>query len=108
MVQSGPTPGPDETGNERSPEEDQVRVARGLGAPAESHLEEDRYIGVRVNYTSKPAGQLPPEQASLAGDDMAAGEMNAIEQAADAAPPIQDVRITPDEPSVWEALDEEE
>jgi hypothetical protein len=104
MVQPAPEPRPDGADPDRSPEEDPVRVGRGPTAGA--HLEEDPYIGVRVNHTLKPTLPLPPEEASLAGEDMHAGRMNAIEQAAEAASPIEDVRITPDEPSVWEAIDE--
>ena len=105
MVQFVPAR-PDQTGHGRPLEEDQVRVGSGASALAGAHLEEDPYIGVRVNHTVKPTGPLPPEEASLAGEDMHTGRMNAIEQAAEAASPIEDVRITPEEPSVWEAIEE--
>ncbi len=108
MAQPDSAPRPDQTGRVQAPEEDEVRVGRGQTASVGVHLEEDRYIGVRVNHTLKPAGAMPPEEASVAGDDMASGEMNAIEQAAEAAAPIQDIRITPEEPSVWEAISDSE
>jgi hypothetical protein len=104
MDQPVPAPRADEFDLERPPEEDRVRVGSGPRARG-AHLEEDPYIGVRVNHTLKPTGPLPPEEASLAGEDMASGMMNRIERVADAAPPIQDVRITPEEPSVWEAIE---
>ena len=106
MSQPEATPRRDAPSPEPSPEEDRVRVGSGPTSLAGAHLEEDPYIGVRVSHTLKPSGPVPAEEASLAGQDIDSGEMNAIEQAAEAAAPIQDIRITPDEPSVWEAIGE--
>lgn len=92
-----------EEGRERLRDEDHARVGQGLGAPASSHLTEDPYIGVRVDHGVKPTGPLPAEEASEAGQDMSSGQMSAREKAANPSPPLQDVRVAPDELSVWEA-----
>ncbi len=68
----------------------------------DAHLTEDADHGVRVDHQVKPAGPLPPEQASQAGQQLTCETENGPAPP-QAEPPLQDVRVSPEEPSVWVA-----
>ncbi len=93
--------GPDQ-GREIPRSETPPVVAAMPAAFPTTHLEEDRYIGVRADHQVKPSGPLPPEQASHAGEEMS-GELADGPKPEQAQPPLQDVRVSPEEPSVWVA-----
>lgn len=60
----------------------------------EAHYEADPDQLVRARFLEKPAGRMPP--------DMATGRVEAGEVAG-ASPPVEDVAVAPDTPSVWDA-----
>jgi len=64
------------------------------GDRRDAHYESDPDQIVRADFLVKPPGPLPP--------DMATGRVEAGEIAG-AAPPVEDVAVAPDEPSVWDA-----
>ncbi len=97
QAQAGPAEGRQTAGDAGGP-----RVAEAPARPDHAHMVEDRYIGQRVEDTVKPAGPLPPEEASHAGERML-GQVDDGPEPSNPSPPLQDVRVTPDEPSVYVA-----
>ena len=96
QTQAGPDQGVQTTGDGGQPRIDEMPAR-----PDHAHMVDDRYLGQRVEHTVRPNGPLPPEQASHAGQLMTGD----LEDGAAPRPPLQDVRVTPDEPSVWESVD---
>jgi hypothetical protein len=75
-----------------------VAVSGGPGSPASTHLEADPEAIAKAVHTVRPQGPLPDDEASSPN-----GHGEASNPAA-SAPPVQDVRSVPEEPSVWEAV----
>ena len=96
--------GPDQ-GRQTQGDADRPRVTETPARPDQAHMVEDRYIGQRVEHTVRPSGPLPPEQASHAGQLMT-GEMDDAPVPQQPKPPLEDVRVTPEEPSVYVAAGE--
>jgi hypothetical protein len=72
-------------------ETDPVAVATG-DRRDEVHFEQDGRQGVEAVHLVRPAGALPRQ-----GDNPSADEIDPD------APPIEDVKVAPDAPSVWDA-----
>jgi len=81
-------------GPEPSPELSPVEVATG-DRRDEVHFEPDPRQLVVAKHLVKPAAPLPLDVTSERPDDVAATEAD--------VPPVEDVLIAPEAPSVWDA-----
>jgi len=60
----------------------------------EAHLEPDADQLVRANFLTRPAESPPPDEHTGRVDEGLAAE---------AGPPVEDLRVAPASPSVWDA-----
>ena len=98
QTQGGPDEGVQTTGDAEQP-----RVEPTPARPDHAHMVDDSLIGQRVQHAVEPTSTLPPEQASHAGELMT-GDLDDAPAPKPPQPPLQDVRVTPDEPSVLESI----